>query len=388
MDEPERKSRPLSDLVPHALNPMTPLRVMGRLVRPAQKKAGAAPGTIVHTGRRKLEEVHIHAMRYDVSGLEEETWTDITSRPEIPEPGKGVLWVNVEGLHEVDLLERTGRLMGFHPLAIEDVAHIGQRPKIEEYEDHLFVVAHMLQLAEDDPSPEDERRIEDEQLSMIIGPGFLFTFQESPGDVFEAVRQRLRDGKGKIRSRGSDYLAYALLDALVDSYFGILEALGERAETLEAEVIDDPSEETVRGVHELKRELLVLRRSIWPLREMMSSFLRVEGDLVEENTKLYLRDVHDHSYQLIDTVEILRDITTGTRDLYLSNVSNRTNEVMKVLTIMASVFIPLTFVAGVYGMNFQYMPELGWRWAYPSVWGVMIAVTLGMMWFFRRKGWI
>jgi magnesium transporter len=225
-------------------------------------------------------------------------------------------------------------------------------------------------------------------VSIVVGPGFLFSFQQTQGDVFEPVRDRIRSGKGKIRSRGSDYLAYALMDALVDSYFHVLERLGDEAERLETEVIEATSEAAMEALHHLKRELLVLRRSIWPLRDLTSAFQRCDPELVDEATKVYVRDVHDHCYQLIDTVEILRDVTTGIRDLHLSNVSNRTNEVMKVLTVMASIFIPLTFVVGIYGMNFDYMPELGVRWAYPAVLAGMFAVALGMLGYFRRKGWL
>jgi magnesium transporter len=272
--------------------------------------------------------------------------------------------------------------MGFHPLVMEDVAHVGQRPKIEEYDDHLFVIVHMLQVRE------EPFQILDEQVSLVVHKGMLFSFQESPGDVFEAVRERIRAGRVQLRSRGADYLAYALIDALVDSYFKIVERLGERAEQLEAEVVNEPSPETMHRVHELKRELLVLWRSVWPLREMLGNFMRVESELITDTTKLYLRDVYDHSSQLMDTAEVLRDITSGMRDLYLSDMSHRQNEVMKVLTVMASIFIPLTFVVGIYGMNFEYMPELAIGWAYPAVLAGLVGIGLGMLWYFRRKGWL
>jgi magnesium transporter len=355
---------------------------MGRFVRRSLKKPGTAPGTVVHTGIRRVEEARIAAIRFDPSGVREGPWS-----PEDPvagpaSDGSGVLWVNVAGLHDVAVLERIGATMGFHPLVMEDIAHVGQRPKVEEYDDHLFVIVHMLRVEE------EPFRIVDEQVSLVVGKGCLFSFQESPGDVWEPVRERIRSGRGQLRARGPDYLAYALIDALVDSYFHIVERLGERAEQLEAEVVDDPSPETMHRVHALKRELLVLWRSIWPLREMLGSFLRVECELITDTTKLYLRDVYDHSAQLIDTVEVLRDITSGMRDLYLSDMSQRSNEVMKVLTIMASIFIPLTFVVGIYGMNFDFMPELRMRWGYPVVLAGMAAVGLGMLWIFRRKGWL
>jgi len=373
---------PLDELVRTALHPVRGMRVMGRFVRRAYKRPGTAPGTVVHTGARRVEAARMQIFRYSKDEVREEVPDALPQSLDVPEAGSGVLWLNVEGLHDVDLLERIGAALKLHPLAVEDVASIGQRPKLEEYDDHLFLVAHMLTLAE------DSGHVVDEQVSFMVGRGFVVTFQEAPGDVFEAVRERLREGRGRIRSRGSDYLAYTLLDAMVDHYFVVLEKLGEVVEELEEEVLDRPTRRTMHRVHELKRELLAVRRSIWPLREMLSGFLRVESALVDEGTRLYLRDVYDHCYQLIDSVEILREVGSGLRDLYLSNVSNRTNEVMKVLTIMASIFIPLTFVAGVYGMNFEYMPELGVRWAYPAVLGFMLVAAVGMLWVFRRRGWI
>lgn len=373
---------PLAHLVLDSLNPLHPFRVMGRLVRRAAKKPGTPPGTVVHTGPRRVEEVRVHALRFTADEVTEgDGFPDAsTGRPDPSE--EGVLWVNVDGLHDVALLERIGERMGFHPLVLEDIANVGQRPKVEDYGDHLFIVVHMLDI-QDEPF-----RIHDEQVSFVVGRGFLFSFQEAPGDVFEVVRERIRAGKGRIRTRGADYLAYTLIDALVDSHFQILERLGEEAERLEAEVLEAPSEVTMARIHELKRELLVLRRSVWPLREMMAQLLRVEGTIVDESTRVFLRDVHDHSYQLMDTVEVLRDIASGMRDLYLSSLSHRTNEVMKVLTIMASIFIPLTLVAGIYGMNFEHMPELHVPWAYPAVLVGMLLVGLAMLWAFRRRGWL
>jgi magnesium transporter len=370
----------LSGLVKSTLDPINPFRIVGRLVRGSGPPPGTSPGTVIHTGARRLSQPVITALQYGDAGLEEDRWEGVP--PELPVPEQGVLWVNVDGLHDVGLLEALGQAMGFHPLAMEDVAHVGQRPKLEEYDDHLLLLVHMLRL------DEEKRQITDEQVSVLVGRGYLFSFQEAVGDVFEPVRERLRAGKGRIRSRGADYLAYALLDALVDSYFHIIERLGEWTEELEEEVLEGHSGDTMHRVHALKRELLVVRRSIWPLREITSAFLRSESPLVDSATKVYLRDVNDHSYHLIDTVEILREMSSGIRDLYLARVGNRTNEVMKVLTIMASIFIPLTFVAGVYGMNFEYMPELEVPWAYPVVLLGMLAAALGMLWIFRKKGWI
>ena len=361
---------------------MHPLRIVGRLVRRGSKPPGSPPGTVVHTGPRRVESVRVQAIRYSPDGIETEEWEGLPPAIEVPSDGSGVLWLNVDGLHDVELLRALAEQIGAHPLAIEDVANVGQRPKLEEYPDHLFLVAHMLRT---EPEP---LRLVDEQVSLLVGPGYLVSFQEEPGDVFDPVRRRIQSGKGQIRSRGSTYLAYALLDALVDSTFAVVEEFGEYSEALELRVLEDPSREIMHSLHHLKRELLVLRRSIWPLRELTSSFLRVEGELAEPAINVYLRDLHDHCYQLIDTVEILREIASGMRDLYLSNLNQRTNEIMKVLTVIASIFIPLTFVAGIYGMNFEHMPELAFPWAYPAVLGLMAAIAGGMLFMFRTRRWI
>jgi magnesium transporter len=372
----------VSHLVHDALDSLHHLRILGRGIRRAGKPPGTPPGTVVHTGLQRVEEVAIQAMRFGAGDVVEERWTSLPDDLQVPDAGEGVLWINVTGLHESELLLSLGRRLSIHPLALEDVASVGQRPKLEDYGTHLFIVLHMLRM-KDDPF-----RILDEQVSVVVGPGLLLTFQEEPGDVFEPVRERIRSGKGQIRNRGSDYLAYALIDALVDSYFQVMERLGERMDDLEIKIVEAPEGDAMHQLHHLKREVLVLRRSVWPVRELMSAFMRVEGGLVEGTTRVYLRDIYDHSYQLIDTVEILRDLSAGLKDLYLSSVSNRTNEVMKVLTIMASIFIPLTFIAGVYGMNFEYMPELAHPWAYPAVLLLMLGVVAGMLGFFRHRGWI
>lgn len=375
-------------VVKGAVHPFEHLPLVGRLVRRTVKPPGLPPGTLIHTGSRRVEEPRIEVIRYSAAELTEEgpegltpsRLSEVLSRQ--PTAGDGVLWVNVDGLHDVELLQGIGEGVGAHPLAMEDVASVGQRPKVEDYGDHLFIVLHMLR-TEGDPV-----RIVDEQLSILVAPGLVVSFQEQPGDVFGPVRDRLRAGKGRIRSQGPDYLAYALIDAVVDHYFHVMERLGERIEDLEGDVADRPAPDTMQQLHQLKRELLLLRRSVWPLRELMGALLRVDGPLMPESTKIYLRDIHDHSYQVIETVELLREVANGVRDLYQSQVSNRTNEVMKVLTVMASIFIPLTFIAGVYGMNFEHMPELAHPWAYPAVLGIMLAVALGLLALFRWRKWI
>jgi magnesium transporter len=364
--------------------PAPPLRIMGRLVRRGVKPAGTPPGTVVHAGPRRVIEPELHALVFGPNHLNEVRLGSADPLPSRPDDPAEVLWLNVMGLHDVGLLERVGRPFGIHPLALEDVAHVGQRPKLEAYDEHLFLVLPMLTLSA-------SGHIEVEQISMVVGRGFLVTFQEAPGDVLEPVRARLRSGRGKIRNRGTDFLVYTLLDALVDATFHVLEGLGEQMEALESWVLSNPSAAAAEGiqrVHELRRELLVMRRSVWPLREVVAGFQRVDPPFVEPNTQLYLRDVYDHCHQLMDSIELLREMAQSLHELHLSTINNRMNEVMKVLTVMASIFIPLTFIAGVYGMNFEHMPELGVPWAYPAVLAAMGGVAFAMLLFFRVRRWI
>ncbi len=379
MADPEQK-RPIESLA-HALNPLHGLRVVGRLVRPATKKPGSAPGTLVHTGPRKVETVRIRTMDYDAGSFREEEPAEVRDTFRLRDTDT-VSWINVDGLHDVELIREVGEHFGLHPLVQEDIVHVGQRPKAEEYDDCVYLVLHMLGY------DEATRSVQDEQISLVLGDGYVLSFQERAGDVFEPVRERLRSGKGRLRTRGADYLAYALMDAVVDGYYSVLERIGDRMEELDMEVVEDPDESTLQRVHAVKREMLVVRRSVWPLRDMLSQLLRMENSRIGEETKVFLRDVYDHAVQVLDTVETLRDLSSGLTDLYVSSVGQRTNEVMKVLTVMASIFIPLTFIAGVYGMNFEHMPELSVPWAYQALLGVMLVLALGMLWFFRRKGWL
>jgi magnesium transporter len=363
-----------------ALDLVKSMHVVGRLVHRSSKKPGSAPGTIVHTGGKQVDEVHISVMDYNATDLQERVLERIEdSFPLRDQPT--VSWINVIGLHDVDLIGKMGAHFGLHPLIQEDIASVHQRPKVEAYDDYLYLVLHMLSF------DTERQRVQSEQISLILGKGFVFSFQERVGDVFDLVRERLRATVGRIRARGADYLAYALTDAVVDGYYGILEKVGDQVEVLDKTIMQGPREDTLHHIHELKQEMLVIRRAVWPVRELMAQLLRDEHPLVSVETKVYLRDVYDHSIQVLDMVETLRDLSSGLTDLYLSSVAHRQNEIMKVLTIMASIFIPLTFLAGVYGMNFEHMPELAIPWAYPAVLGVMLAAALGMAWFFKRKGW-
>jgi len=360
---------------------MKPVSRKSRPFRRHVKKAGLPPGTLVHTGEKQVENVRITYIDYDEENFSEKQ----VSKIEECFPFKTtptVTWINIDGLHEVSIIERLGNQFELHPLMLEDILHTEQRPKYEDFEKYMFFVMQMLRYNDEIQS------IESEQISLILGDCYVITFQERVGDVFDAVRDRIRNAKGRIRKMGPDYLAHALIDAIVDSYFSILEKVGEKIETMEDQLVTEPTEKTLQQIHALKREMISLRRSIWPLREVISGAQRTESELIRESTDVYLRDVYDHTIQIIDTIENFRDMVSGMLDIYLSSISNRMNAIMKVLTIIATIFIPLTFVAGVYGMNFVHMPELKWRWAYPAVWLVMIVIAAVMLVYFRRKKWL
>jgi magnesium transporter len=343
--------------------------------RKLTKKIGVPPGTLIYTGDRR-EDFEVTVIDYNVDKYKELKVKNIEECFPFKD-SPTVTWINIIGLHRIDVIEKIGGYYNLHPLVLEDVLNVDQRPKIEDLEEYAFVVLKMLTY--------DDGSLETEQVSIILGKGFVFTFQERKGDVFEPIRERIRNDKGFIRKKGADYLFYALMDVIVDNYFIILEKIGEEIEDLEDKVISNPSPEAAQKIHRLKRDLIDLRKSKWPLREILNNLSK---DELLKGTSIYFRDVYDHAIQVIDTIETYRDMTSGLLDVYLSSVSNRMNEVMKVLTIIATIFIPLTFIAGVYGMNFKYMPELEWRFGYLSVLGVMLCVVIGMMIYFRRKKWI
>jgi magnesium transporter len=357
---------------------------MGILSRPmtrGARKAGLPPGTLMYTGRKKVDAVTIDIMDYDESAVREVSASSVEES--VPFKGEPtVTWLNVTGLHDVSVVEKIGEVFGLHPLVLEDILSTGQRPKHEDFGDYSFFVLTTLH------RDKEGGDILTEQISLILGRGYVVSFQEIPGDPFDHVRERIRAGHGRIRRAGSDYLTYALIDAIVDNYFVVLEGLGDDIEELGETVIGHPTPDTLNRIQTLKRELSHLRRSIWPLREVVSAFQRAESALLSESTEIYLRDVYDHSIQVVETIEAFRDMVSGMFDTYLSSVSNRMNDVMKVLTIIATIFIPITFVAGVYGMNFRRMPELEWPWAYPAALGVMLAIAVFMIFYFKRKRWL
>ena len=354
---------------------------MAKLLKSRSLKRGVSPGTLVHIGERRSADTVVSLMTYGSSFCNEETPTfDTVCAP--LKGVKGISWLNLEGVTQLEILRRIGDCYGLHPLVMEDIVNTDQRPKKEEYGDYLFIVAKMLDISADG-------RVVAEQVSMILGDGWLLTFQEGlDGDPFQPVRERLRAGKGRIRGEGADYLAYALLDAMVDHYFVVLERLAERIELVEEEVVAAPNRGSIRTIHDLKQEMILIRRSVWPLRELIGGLERRDSELIREGTTLYLRDLYDHTVQIIDTVETSREMLSGMLDIYLSSEANRTNEVMKVLTVYATIFMPLTFIVGLYGMNFKYMPELEWRWGYPATLLLMALIAVGMMLYFRRKQWL
>lgn len=293
-----------------------------------------------------------------------------------------VTWINIDGVDRVDVIEKLGKHFNLHPLALEDIVNTGQRPKMEDFLDYILLVLKMLYY------DEKEGEFKAEQISLILGPNWVISFQENEGDVFDPIRERIRSDKGRIRKMGADYLVYALMDAIVDNYFIILEKIGENIEEIEDNLVTNPAPETLQALHILKRQMIFLRKSVWPLREVISRLERWESQLVNKSTDIYLRDLYDHTIQVIDAIETFRDMLSGMLDIYLSSVSNRMNEVMKVLTIIATIFIPLTLVAGLYGMNFKFMPELEWPWGYPFVLLVMFAIGILMVIYFRKKKWL
>ena len=352
-----------------------------RFIKRLAKKSGLPPGTPVYVGKKKDEKIKVTCIDYYGDTFEEKEVKTVDECFPLKDQPK-ITWINLDGVHKLDNIEKVGKNLKIHPLVLEDIVHTGQRPKMEDFNDYLFVVLQMLQYNE------KENETKTEQVSIILGANYVISFQEDEGDVFDLIRERIRTDRGRIRKMGADYLAYSLLDAIVDNYFMVLEKIGEKIEDIEDELVKNPAQEVLHAIHSLKRELVYLRKSVWPLREVISRLERWDSHLIDKSMDIYLRDVYDHTIQVIDALETFRDMLSGMLDIYLSSVSNRMNEVMKVLTIIATIFIPLTLIAGIYGMNFTYMPELDWPWGYPMVYIAMLAVSGVMLVYFRRKHWL
>ena len=344
-----------------------------------KKAIGAPPGTVVYQGEARTEKVRITLIEFNETEFIEKDFYDLSECMTYVNPAM-VMWMNVDGIHREELIEAIGKKFNIHPLTLEDVVNTNQRPKFEEYENYVVAIMKMLYY---------DAELHAEQLSVVLMEGMVISFQEvHGGDAFDLIRNRLRQGKGRIRKMKADYLAYALIDAVVDCYFNILEKIGDKIEVLEEELIDEPSKETMQKLHYMKREMIFVRKAVWPMRELVNNMERCETTLIQPSTDIYLRDVHDHVIRVIDTVETYRDLLSGMMDIYLSSVSNKMNEVMKVLTIITTIFVPVTFIAGVYGMNFEFMPELHSRWGYPLTWLVMLTIIFSLMIYFRRKKWL
>ena len=359
-----------------------------RKQRMDRKSIGQAPGTLQYVGEKRLDEIKITIHDYDEDHAKTLEITDIEEcRPYLENPSN--TWIRVWGLHDIEKLKSIWSYFDLHPLVQEDIVNTHQRPKAEEYEDNIFFVLRMLKYNEQDPSVLDS-----EQISIVLGENYVLSFQESDVPHFAPVLQRLQIVGSRLRRLGPDYLAYALIDTVVDNYFNVLDQMGEQMESTEEELLTDPTAETFHRIHVLRREAVFFRKSIWPLRDTINSVLRDQSKFIDESINVYLRDVYDHMVQIIDNIENYRDMIMGMHDMYMTHISNKMNEVMKVLTIIATIFIPLTFVAGIYGMNFDpeaspyNMPELSWYYGYPAFWVVMIVIATSLVLYFKRKDWL
>ena len=341
---------------------------------------GMPPGTLIHVEGNRAEKVRITVFDYDESNFEEHELAAIEQCYDFRDKST-VTWINIDGIHDTDLIQKIDKHFGIHSLVLEDIVQIGQRPKFDDFGDYLFIMMKMIYC------PQGSRDVSAEQVSLLVGQNYVISFQEKPGDVFEEIRNRIRSGKGRIRKMGADYLAYCPLDAVVDNYFLVLEKFDQRITEIEDQIDTQNPPEISKDIHGVKRNLIFLKEQVWPLRDVVSVMLRSESTLIQKTTGVYLRNLYDHTIQVVDTIESFREMISGVHDVYLSMISNRMNEVMKVLTIFAAIFIPLTFIAGVYGMNFRVMPELEWQWGYFGVLGFMAAVALGLILYFKKKGW-
>jgi len=354
---------------------------MSPIIKRRSIKAGLPPGTLVHIGEKRTEPVRISILDYAEDQVEEVEAGEVSDCLKYKDKPT-VTWINLEGIQQIEVIEALGRHFDLHPLVLEDILNTDQRPKVEDFGVYLHIVLKMFSL------DAGQEKVQSEQISLILTKKFVLSFQEGlEGDVLNPLRERIRTDKGSIRKMGADYLAYSIIDGIVDNYFVILERLGEKVEELQEELVARPDPHMLRNLHQLKNEMILLRKAVWPLREVISSLERADSPLIQSSTKIFLRDVYDHTIQVIDSIETFRDLLSGMLDIYLSSLSYRMNEIMKVLTIIATLFIPLTFIVGIYGMNFRYLPELDWRWGYFVVWAVMIAVGTGMVVYFKRKKW-
>ncbi|OIQ24079.1 magnesium/cobalt transporter CorA [Lacinutrix sp. MedPE-SW] len=346
-----------------------------------KKQVGQIPGALVYTGKKETQKLFIETFDYNIDTVIEKELLNIEEAFQF-KSSNSVTWINLNGLNHIDAIETLGKHYDLHPLVLEDIVNTGQRPKFDEYDDYIFIVLKMMYY-------DESETIVSEQVSLILGENYVLSLQEAEGDVFDALRERIRQSKGRIRGLGPDYLLYALIDSIVDHYYAIIETMGNKIEDLEDNLFEGLTKEEISSdIQELKREVLKIRRAIFPLREIINRVDKSESKLIDSKTLHYFADVYDHIIQVSDTIDIYREMIWGLMDMYMTTISNRMNEVMKVLTIIATIFIPLTFIAGVYGMNFDNIPELHYKYGYHTVWLVMILIFIGMMYYFKRKKWL
>lgn len=345
------------------------------------RKIGQPPGSLIYVGPKETLKCKITLTDYDKDKFFEKEMERVEDC-RIYKDAPSITWINIEGLSKVDSIEKIGTSLGLHPLIMEDIVNTDQRPKFEDYEDYIYIVLTMP------GCDETAGKIKTDQFNIILGTNYVVTFEDENFKALDPIRERLRTGKGKLRKMGADYLAYVIIDLIIDNYFTVLENIEDRIDRIEEKLVDETGSEILQDIHWLKRELVMIKKRVWPLRELINALERSESNLLSDPIAPYLRDVYDHVIQIIDTVESYRDIVTGMLETYLSSVSNRMNSVMKILTIIATIFIPLTFIAGIYGMNFKHMPELEWRWGYPAVWAVMILAAGAMVTYFIKKKWL
>lgn len=357
------------------------LKIAKKRIYRSKKNLGQAPGSMIYTGERATPKIFLDAFDYTKETCKETELTAIEDTFAFKH-SKTVTWLNVNGLNHISDIEKLGQHYELHPLVLEDIVNIAQRPKIDDYDNYIFIVLKMLYY-------DKSHQIVSEQVSFVLGKNYVITFQEAEGDVFDALRDRLRTGKGRVRSMSSDYLLYTLIDAIVDHYFSVIEILGDKIEDFESKIFSGHIEDDVsQNIQDLKREILRVRRAIFPLREVLNRIEKNETELIQSKTITYYRDIYDHLIQVSENIDIYREMVWSLMDMYMTTISNKMNEVMKVLTIMSSIFIPLTFIAGIYGMNFQNMPELQSKYGYYIIWGVMIIIFAALLYYFKRKKWL
>jgi len=354
---------------------------MARFLKQHEALIGNIPGEPVFIGKRKVDKISMHVIDYNEKFIDEIDPNNIDEITQLKETST-VSWININGLHDTEAIKSLAKSFNIHPLVVEDIVNTGQRPKMEEYDDNLFFALKMMRY------DSKNNKIESEQLTLVMGPNFLITFQERPGDVFEPVRKRIRNKMGRIRHHGIDYLTYALLDSVIDNYMIIIERIGGQIEETEEELLENMNKNILSKINDYKREMNYLRKTIRPVKDFMLQLSRLDSDLIHDDTLPFIKDLLDISTQAVESIDTYRLMLSDHLDIYNSGSNNRLNEIMKILTIFSAIFIPLTFIAGIYGTNFEFMPELSFKYSYPIFWGVLLIIAGFMLRFFKRKKWL